>query len=98
MHNHSDQEIEEEDQIKPLMIPKQAKDLKACSTCGILLNSAQWKEKEEQCPNGCSGPLTKSYSGMVCVMKPRESWVTRRLASGREDIYPGMYAAEVQET
>ena len=40
MHNHSDQEIEEEDQIKPLMIPKQAKDLKACSTCGILLNSA----------------------------------------------------------
>ena len=31
-------------------------------------------------------------------MKPRESWVTRRLTSGREDIYPGMYALEVVET
>ena len=31
-------------------------------------------------------------------MKPRDSWVTRRLASGREDIYSGMYALEVYQT
>ena len=31
----------------------------------------------------------------ICVMKPRDSWVTRRLVNDRKELYPGMYALEV---
>lgn len=60
--NTSESEFEETD-IKPLMIPKNAKDLKACSSCGIIFTNGEWKEKREKCPNDCDANLTKSYEG-----------------------------------
>ena len=46
-----------------LTIPRNSKDLKACVNCGILLNTSQWKDLNENCPNMCEGKPTKNFEG-----------------------------------
>lgn len=53
-----------------LTIPKSGKDLKACCNCGLLLNTQQWKEIQERCPNKCDSTQTKNYDGYLMNFNP----------------------------
>ncbi|KAM3146487.1 hypothetical protein pb186bvf_001456 [Paramecium bursaria] len=97
MHNHSDHEIVEEDSNQ-VYDTKASQRFKGLKYLWYITEFCFMERKEQQCPNGCGSPLPQSYSKRICVMKPRDSWVTRRLVNDRKELYPGMYALEVQET
>ncbi|KAM3146484.1 hypothetical protein pb186bvf_001453 [Paramecium bursaria] len=78
MHNHSDQEKEEEAQIKPFD-----------DTRASLRNKSLKKEKNNAQKDVVCQKLLRIFQ-QLNYTKPRESWVTRRLVSGREDIYTGI--------
>ncbi len=77
--------------------------LRACMVCGAARTFDQFKE--EGCPN-CEGLLamqgssdrvmdatTSSFSGLIAIISPAESWVARFQRLQRSS--PGLYAAKV---
>ncbi|CAD8048626.1 unnamed protein product [Paramecium sonneborni] len=89
----SESEISEYDE-KKFVIPKSTKDLKACQQCGMVMTIEQWN-REVECPNSCNASQTKLFSGLICVLKPSQSWVMRKLGNPKS-IHPGLYAIDVQ--
>ena len=67
------------------VVPQSIRRLRACMRCHLLKTEAQW-ERDSTCEN-CPffGDLliseftTQNYEGMLCILKPQESWLAKYL-------------------
>ena len=76
------------------------KNLRACTTCHLIMSDAQWRQKNRQCPNyklRAAHPITVSktahFTGLVSVFNPESSWVAKW--NGLRDLKPGIYAVKI---
>ncbi|GAB5360649.1 hypothetical protein AAMO2058_000645200 [Amorphochlora amoebiformis] len=73
-----------------LVLPSSHRQLRACLNCRLVKTAQQWKDN---CENGCEFGTTSKFTGMVCYMNPRQSWVARWQKS--DNMVRGMYALKV---
>ena len=80
-------------------VPNSEKQLAACTICKIILSIPQWKSRSKkeahECPNKCVNfSYTSTFSGMISIFMPSQSWVARR--NGLRDCIPGIYAISIR--
>ena len=79
-------------------VPLEAKHLRACLDCKLIMSDVQWQVNESQCPNckKLNPVVTTRFVGMVGHLMPQESWVTRFNEESKGSIrLPGIYAMHV---
>mmetsp|Transcript_8397 Transcript_8397/g.9490 ORF Transcript_8397/g.9490 Transcript_8397/m.9490 type:complete len:120 (+) Transcript_8397:14-373(+) len=81
-------------------IPSDLRRLRACLRCHLIKKEKQFSKGCENCPilnelasNFVRDCTTTNFEGMLCIMKPDESWVSRYQLV--RDIKPGMYCLRV---
>eukprot|EP00347_Sterkiella_histriomuscorum_P003826 403362791 len=78
-------------------VPDAVRGQQACTGCGLILTSSQWKENGS-CPN-CKDEAhletTNDFGGVVALMHPKESWVAKW--NNFTKFVPGLYAIQFQE-
>jgi RNA polymerase subunit RPABC4/transcription elongation factor Spt4 len=77
-------------------VPDQERNLEACPSCGLILSRTQWRQKKNDCPNGCgSVESTPYFSGMISMITPTLSWVAKYNA--KTGFLPGIYAMNIEK-
>ena len=75
------------------------KDLRACTSCNLILSYRQWSSQKLSCPNcreirGEQG-TTRYFTGMVSLMMVTKSWVAKY--NKMKDRKPGVYAIRIMQ-
>ena len=78
------------------IVPKDEKNLEACSRCRLIMSGQQWDDIDA-CPNcKSSNPvLHDDFVGMVSLIMPQHSWVSRFALGDMKNRIPGIYALHV---
>ena len=73
--------------------PSSIRGLVACTKCKLVKTEAQFNQDNcDNCGNDCE--TTKKFSGIICMMEPKASWVARW--SQMQGKKPGAYAVDVK--